>query len=210
MSLTALALTLALGWTSEGAGTATRLPPAPLSLYSVAWHRALVPPDEGAMLEEGGVAVDARTGLAVCGTRDGWLHAFRPDGTRAWELKVGGAFPGAPTVSDGVVYAETPFLQAVHEGPWDFTRFTESGHRWLFRAFERLDSGVVAWGAWLAFGAYLEASAATSLADAAKRSLSYRRGRRPEALAVRLTETPTESNRRRRRSPQTRCSRHRT
>ena len=36
------------------------------------------------------------------------------------------------------------FLQAVHEGPWDFTRFTESGHRWLFRAFERLDSGVVA------------------------------------------------------------------
>lgn len=45
---------------------------------------------------------------------------------------------------DGLVYAETPFLQAVHEGPWDFTRFTESGHRWLFRAFERLDSGVVA------------------------------------------------------------------
>ena len=44
----------------------------------------------------------------------------------------------------GLVYAETPFLQAVHEGPWDFTRFTESGHRWLFRAFERLDSGVVA------------------------------------------------------------------
>lgn len=46
--------------------------------------------------------------------------------------------------ADGLVYAETPFLQAVHEGPWDFTRFTESGHRWLFRAFERLDSGVVA------------------------------------------------------------------
>ena len=44
----------------------------------------------------------------------------------------------------GLVYAETPFLQAVHEGPWDFTRFTESGHRWLFRAFDRLDSGVVA------------------------------------------------------------------
>ena len=44
----------------------------------------------------------------------------------------------------GLVYAETPFLQAVHEGPWDFTRFTESGHRWLFRAFERIDSGLVA------------------------------------------------------------------
>lgn len=45
---------------------------------------------------------------------------------------------------DGLVYAETPFLQQVHEGPYDFTRFTESGHRWLFRRFERLDSGVVA------------------------------------------------------------------
>ncbi len=45
---------------------------------------------------------------------------------------------------DGLVYAVTPFLQHVHEGPWDFTRFTESGHRWLFRNFERLDSGVVA------------------------------------------------------------------
>ncbi|MBW0103470.1 class I SAM-dependent methyltransferase [Pseudonocardia sp. KRD291] len=44
---------------------------------------------------------------------------------------------------DGLVYAETPFLQQVHEGPYDFTRFTESGHRWLFRAFSRIDSGVV-------------------------------------------------------------------
>jgi SAM-dependent methyltransferase len=47
-------------------------------------------------------------------------------------------------VPNGLVYAETPFLQQVHEGPYDFTRFTESGHRWLFRRFERLDSGVVA------------------------------------------------------------------
>jgi SAM-dependent methyltransferase len=44
----------------------------------------------------------------------------------------------------GVVYADTPFLQQVHEGPYDFTRFTESGHRYLFRHFERVDSGVVA------------------------------------------------------------------
>jgi ubiquinone/menaquinone biosynthesis C-methylase UbiE len=43
----------------------------------------------------------------------------------------------------GIVYAETPFLQPVHEGPYDFTRFTESGHRWLFREFEEIDSGVV-------------------------------------------------------------------
>ena len=26
-------------------------------------------------------------------------------------------------VEDGVVYAETPFMQQVHEGPYDFTRF---------------------------------------------------------------------------------------
>lgn len=44
---------------------------------------------------------------------------------------------------DGVVYAETPFLQQVHEGSYDFTRFTESGHRWLFRQFVEVDSGVV-------------------------------------------------------------------
>jgi len=44
---------------------------------------------------------------------------------------------------EGLVYAETPFLQQVHEGAYDFTRFTESGHRWLFRHFEAIDSGVV-------------------------------------------------------------------
>ena len=43
----------------------------------------------------------------------------------------------------GLVYAETPFMQQVHEGPFDFTRFTENGHRWLFRHFERIDSGAV-------------------------------------------------------------------
>ncbi len=43
----------------------------------------------------------------------------------------------------GIVYAETPFLQPVHEAAYDFTRFTESGHRWLFRRFELIDSGVV-------------------------------------------------------------------
>lgn len=43
----------------------------------------------------------------------------------------------------GIVYAETPFLQHVHEGAYDFTRFTESGHRYLFRHFEALRSGVV-------------------------------------------------------------------
>lgn len=45
---------------------------------------------------------------------------------------------------DGIVYAETPFMQHVHEAAFDFTRFTESGHRYLFRNFELIDSGVIA------------------------------------------------------------------
>ena len=41
----------------------------------------------------------------------------------------------------GLVFAGTPFMQHVHEGPYDFTRFTESGHRYLFRRFSVRDSG---------------------------------------------------------------------
>ena len=44
----------------------------------------------------------------------------------------------------GLVYAETPFLQQVHAGPYDFTRYTSSGHRYLFRAFEEVSAGPVA------------------------------------------------------------------
>ena len=42
---------------------------------------------------------------------------------------------------DGIVYAETPFMQQVHEGAFDFTRFTVLGHRYLFRDFEIIDAG---------------------------------------------------------------------
>jgi len=44
---------------------------------------------------------------------------------------------------DGIVYAETPFMQQVHEGAYDFTRFTELGQRRLFRGFSELGRGVV-------------------------------------------------------------------
>jgi SAM-dependent methyltransferase len=44
---------------------------------------------------------------------------------------------------DGMVYAETPFMQHVHEGPFDFTRYTESGHRFLFRNFKQVSSGYI-------------------------------------------------------------------
>ena len=42
----------------------------------------------------------------------------------------------------GMVYAESSFLQHVTEGAYDFTRFTVSGHRYLFRDFELLATGV--------------------------------------------------------------------
>lgn len=44
--------------------------------------------------------------------------------------------------SDGVVYADTPFIQQVHGRQYDFTRFTRLGHRRLFRHFEEIDSGI--------------------------------------------------------------------
>jgi SAM-dependent methyltransferase/uncharacterized protein YbaR (Trm112 family) len=43
--------------------------------------------------------------------------------------------------ADGLVYAETPFMQQVHGGKYDFTRFTHRGHRRLFRRFEEVESG---------------------------------------------------------------------
>jgi len=41
----------------------------------------------------------------------------------------------------GVVYAETPFMQPVHEGAYDFTRYTVLGHRYLFKNFNLLAMG---------------------------------------------------------------------
>jgi SAM-dependent methyltransferase len=42
----------------------------------------------------------------------------------------------------GTVYAETPFMQQVHGGAYDFTRFSLLGHRRLFRRFEEVESGM--------------------------------------------------------------------
>ena len=60
----------------------------------------------------------------------------------------------------GFIYSEIPFLQSVHEGAYDFTRFTMSGHRRLLENFKEIDSGMVAgpgtalvWGICDFFGA---------------------------------------------------------
>lgn len=44
----------------------------------------------------------------------------------------------------GMVYAETPFMQMVHGGKYDFHRFSYLGHRRLFRNFMEIESGLVA------------------------------------------------------------------
>jgi uncharacterized protein YbaR (Trm112 family) len=41
----------------------------------------------------------------------------------------------------GMVYSEVPFLQHVHEGAYDFTRYTQLGHRRLYRRFDAIDVG---------------------------------------------------------------------
>lgn len=43
---------------------------------------------------------------------------------------------------NGFVFSETPFMQPVHMGAHDFTRFTHLGHRRLFRHFEEIRSGI--------------------------------------------------------------------
>jgi SAM-dependent methyltransferase len=45
--------------------------------------------------------------------------------------------------SKGYIYAETPFLQHVHEGAYDFTRYTNLGHRIMFKDFTELSSGYI-------------------------------------------------------------------
>jgi SAM-dependent methyltransferase len=41
----------------------------------------------------------------------------------------------------GTVFAVTPFMQQVHMGAFDFHRFTDLGHRWLFKNFTQISRG---------------------------------------------------------------------
>ena len=45
---------------------------------------------------------------------------------------------------DGLVLADTPFLQAVHMGAYDFTRYTPLGQRALFKRFVEIEVGISA------------------------------------------------------------------
>lgn len=81
---------------------------------------------------------------------------------------------------NGVVYAETPFMQQVHMGRYDFTRFTHLGHRRLFRKFEEVSSGPVcgpgmalAWSYQYFILSFVKRNAAKSLVKAFTRLTSF-------------------------------------
>lgn len=59
-------------------------------------------------------------------------------------------------VEDGWVFAVTPFLQPVHMGAYDFTRFTLLGHRRLFRHYQEIAAGPAMGPGWV-LGASLHA-----------------------------------------------------
>ena len=46
--------------------------------------------------------------------------------------------------TEGNVYSEVPFMQQVHEGAYDFSRFSRVGHIALFNQFKIINSGIVA------------------------------------------------------------------
>ncbi len=130
--MTALARALAH---AAGPGVRTSLPPAPVRLYEVAWKRPFVPmtPLEWKPAERGGVAVDPVTKLAIFGTRDGWLHAVRPDATVAWEFRGDGAF-GPPRVDGDTVYVGSA------DGRLYAVAIATGQERWRYRAEEDLST----------------------------------------------------------------------
>jgi SAM-dependent methyltransferase len=67
---------------------------------------------------------------------------------------------------DGYVFANTPFLQPVHMGAYDFTRFTRLGHRRLFRYFDEVASGMSGGPAYTA--THLTRNLITNLSDQPK------------------------------------------
>jgi SAM-dependent methyltransferase len=72
----------------------------------------------------------------------------------------------------GHVYAVTPFLQPVHMGAHDFTRFTPIGHRRLFRHFDEVAAGVA-----LGVGSVLAFTLSAALQSASARPGWRRAGR---------------------------------
>ncbi len=80
----------------------------------------------------------------------------------------------------GYVYAVTPFMQQVHMGAYDFTRFTALGHRRLFRWFDEERAGiangpgmVVAWSVEYMLASMCERPAMRSLVRSFSRLFTW-------------------------------------
>ncbi len=129
------ALALALALAAAGPGVSNRLPAVPRTLYRIAWDRPFVGlrPLEWRPQERGGVAVDPATGFALLGTRDGWLHCVRADGTLAWELRGDGAF-GLPAVVGDTAYVGSA------DGGLYAVAIATGKERWRYRTDEDLST----------------------------------------------------------------------
>jgi len=108
---------------------------------------AVVRSDPPIDLIETDVSPGPRTGL-VCDAHDLPFHSEAFDGVIV-QAVLEHVFDPYRCVEEihrvlkknALVYAETPFIQQVHEGRYDFTRFTHLGHRRLFRRFAEFESG---------------------------------------------------------------------
>ncbi len=122
---------LVLATTPAEAG---RMPAIPRQVYSVAWKKELVATRFGdyQTRETGGVAVDATGEWVVVGTRDGWLHAVRPDGELAWEFQGQGSFAGEPLIEGGTVYV------GCHDGNLYALDLATGSLRWAYQAKEQI------------------------------------------------------------------------
>src|SRR5512146_634695 len=174
--MTALALALALA--AGGPDLRTSLPPAPVELYRVAWQRTLVPvrPLEMKPQEWGGVAVDPQRGLAFVGTRDGWLHALRPDGTILWELQAAGGF-GPPAVSGDTVYVGSS------DGNLYAVAIPTGKARWTYAAREDLSTRPALAGGLVLVASLQDAVFAVDAATGAWR-WHHRREQKGESLTI--------------------------
>ena len=83
-------------------------------------------------------------------------------------------------VDGGLVYSEIPFMQQVHGGKYDFTRFTLLGHRRLYRCFDEVRSGAqggpgmaLAWSLWYFMRALAPGRAGRAVAAVLARLLFF-------------------------------------
>lgn len=81
---------------------------------------------------------------------------------------------------DGLVYSEIPFMQQVHGGRYDVTRFTLLGHRRLYRCFDEIRSGAqggpgmaLGWSLWYFMRALARGRGGRAVAAALARVLFF-------------------------------------